>query len=83
MDLKTYISTSKRGTATRLARALGISRSYLSQMASGASSVSPPMSRAIETETDGAVPRTETRKSDWHLIWPELLESHDAVEAER
>lgn len=79
MDLNTYISTSPRGTASKLAAALGISPSYLSQMSSGTSPISPERSVAIERETAGAVPRKETHPNDWWLIWPEL----DGSEAAR
>ncbi|WP_438396424.1 transcriptional regulator [Caballeronia sp. DA-9] len=72
MDLKTYIATAPRGTASKLATALGISPSYLSQLASGLSSISPERCVAIERETFRAVTRKDMRPSDWRLIWPEL-----------
>jgi len=79
MDLKTYISTSARGTASKLAAALQISPSYLSQMASGDSPISPERCVAIERETANAVTRKELKPNDWWLIWPEL----DGSEAAR
>lgn len=72
MDLKTYISNSPRGTASGLARALSISPSYLSQMASGLAPISPERSVAIERATGGAVSRRELRPEDWQRIWPEM-----------
>ncbi|WP_080422483.1 YdaS family helix-turn-helix protein [Burkholderia ubonensis] len=72
MNLKTYISTAPRGTAKRLADALGVSPSYLSQMASGASSINPRRCRQIEDATGGNVTRRELRPNDWHEIWPDL-----------
>lgn len=72
MDLKTYIATAPRGTATKLAAALVISPSYLSQLASGLSPISPERCVAIERETFRAVTRKDMRPNDWRLIWPEL-----------
>lgn len=72
MDLKTYITTGERGTAAKLAAALQVSPSYLSQMSSGASPISPERCVAIERATGGVVTRKDLRPNDWHLIWPEL-----------
>ncbi|RKP46667.1 transcriptional regulator [Pararobbsia silviterrae] len=72
MDLKTYIATSSRGTAAKLAKALRVSPSYLSQMAHGVAPISPERCVEIERETDGVVRRRELRLDDWRLIWPEL-----------
>jgi DNA-binding transcriptional regulator YdaS (Cro superfamily) len=71
MDLKTYIST-ERGRASSLAAALGVSLSYLSQMASGKSPISPERCVEIWTASGGEVTRQELRPSDWKRIWPEL-----------
>jgi len=81
MDLKTYISAGGRGTATRLAEALGISPSYLSQMTGGTSPISPERCVAIERATAGSVTRKELRPDDWHLIWPELIDAVDRMKA--
>ncbi|WP_426110998.1 transcriptional regulator [Massilia sp. PWRC2] len=72
MDLKTYTSA-ERGRATTLAAELGVSLSYLSQMANGQCPVSPNRCVAIERVTGGAVTRPELR-DDWRSIWPELIE---------
>ena len=72
MNLKTYLSTLERGGASRLADALGVSISFMSQMASGSAAISPARCVAIEQETNGAVSRKDLRPDDWHLIWPEL-----------
>lgn len=72
MDLKTYISTSPRGTAKRIAAELEISPSYLSQIAANESLRSPHLCVKIEAVTDGAVRRQDMR-SDWPSIWPELV----------
>ncbi|KMJ46924.1 YdaS family helix-turn-helix protein [Xenorhabdus khoisanae] len=71
MRLNDYISTLKRGEAKRLAEKLGVSSSYLSQMAHGHAPV--PLARCfdIENATDGKVTRKDLRPNDWQKIWPE------------
>lgn len=71
MDLKTYIS-SERGRAAALAARLGVSPSYLSQMANGQSPISPERCVEIWRATNGEVTRPELRPDDWERIWPEL-----------
>lgn len=80
MDLKTYLSTLERGGATLLSEKLGVSISFLSQMASGAAAISPARCVSIEQATVGAVTRQELRPDDWNLIWPELAEKVGAGE---
>ncbi|MFH8134186.1 transcriptional regulator [Pantoea osteomyelitidis] len=75
MHLKIYLENAKRGEATRLARELHISTSYLSQLVSGAASVSPARCIEIEKVTGGAVTRADMRPDDWHKIWPEFTVS--------
>lgn len=72
MDLKNYITTSARGEAKRLASCLAVSRSYLSQMASGVTAINPERCVKIELATKGAVSRKDLRPDDWMHIWPEL-----------
>lgn len=72
MDLKTYIST-ERGRAVALAGRLGVSPSYLSQMANGKSPISPERCVDIWRETGGVVTREHLRPDDWQRIWPELV----------
>ncbi|MBD8531474.1 MULTISPECIES: YdaS family helix-turn-helix protein [unclassified Massilia] len=76
MDLKTYIST-ERGRAVSLAARLGVSPSYLSQMANGKSPISPERCVDIWRETGGVVTREHLRPDDWRRIWPELASAHD------
>lgn len=71
MDLKTFIRTSRRGTAKRLAEQLGISKSYLSQVAAKESLRTADMCVKIERLTLGNVPRQHLR-TNWADIWPEL-----------
>lgn len=73
MNLKTYIEK-ERGRATVIASALGWSLSYLSQMASGKSSISPEKAVLLEQITEGVVSRKDSRPDDWQKIWPELVD---------
>lgn len=60
------------GGAKELADQLGVSKSFLSQMASGVSAISPKRCVEIEIATKGAVTRRDLRPDDWYKIWPEL-----------
>lgn len=73
MNLTQYIE-SQRGNAKSLAEALGVSMSYLSQMAGGAA-INPRRAVEIEQATAGSVTRRDLRPEDWHRIWPELVTS--------
>lgn len=81
MDLKTYISK-ERGNASKLADALKISISYLSQMASGAAPISPSRCVEIEKATGGVVTRRDLKPENWHLIWPELVNKKNPIPRE-
>ena len=68
MDLKHYFSTA-RGAASDLAERLGISPSYLSQMASGAAPISAERAIEIEKATNGLVTCEELHPSaDWAYV---------------
>ena len=71
MNLKQYIQ-SNRGEGKRLAAALDIDKSYLSQMAGNDRPISPERCLAIERATGGVVTRRDLRPNDFHLIWPDL-----------
>lgn len=72
MKLREYLDTSKRGTATNLARALDVSLSYLSQMADGKAPISTERAVLIERETFGIVSRKDMFPESWANKWPEL-----------
>ena len=72
MELKKYIDDLERGEAKKLASTLGVSSSFLSQMASGRCPVSPVRCVEIEVATQGSVTRQDLRPDDWDRIWPEL-----------
>jgi DNA-binding transcriptional regulator YdaS (Cro superfamily) len=71
MDLKTYLS-SERGRASALAAEMGVSLSYLSQMANGKAPISAERCVEIEQKTQGIVPRQHLKPDDWQRTWPEL-----------
>lgn len=75
MLLNEYINA-QRGNATALADKIGVSLSYLSQLAAidpeKRAALSPIRAVQIEEATDRLVTRQEMRPDDWHLIWPEL-----------
>ena len=70
MKLSDYIRA-ERGNGAALAGALGISPSYLSQLAAADAAVSPTRCVEIERATGGKVTRRDLR-DDWLAIWPEL-----------
>jgi DNA-binding transcriptional regulator YdaS (Cro superfamily) len=70
MKLLDYIK-SERGNAKLLSDKLKVSPSFLSQLASGKSPISPERCVLIEQHTDGKVRRQDLR-DDWMAIWPEL-----------
>jgi DNA-binding transcriptional regulator YdaS (Cro superfamily) len=77
MQLSQYFL--ERGNAKFLAEKLGISKSYLSQMASG-KSLSPE--RAIEIENpQKALLRADCLPERWMNIWPEFTPPRATDEA--
>lgn len=78
MDLKSYFA-SERLAAKKLAEALGISPSYLSQISSGTAKVSPERAVEIEIATRGAVTRRDLFPTNWEKIWPELRNLSEAA----
>ena len=76
MDLKTYFR-SESLAAKKLAKALDISPSHLSQMASGKTPVSPARAVQIENATCGAVTRRDLYPDSWERIWPELRDTNE------
>ena len=66
------------GGVGKLAAAIGISQSAVSNWRARGTSPEPVNCVAIEQATDGAVTRQDLRPSDWHLIWPELASKEAA-----
>ncbi|EBQ9001298.1 hypothetical protein BHM34_17355 [Salmonella enterica subsp. enterica serovar Toucra] len=83
MNLKCYIKQSPIGEAKNLAGHLGVSKSYLSQMASGLASISPARCVEIEKKTGGLVTRRDLRPDDWMRIWPELADSEQKTSTQK
>jgi len=81
MTLTEYINVN-RGNGLLLAGMLGVSQSYVSQMASGHRPISPNRCLAIERATGGLVTRGDLRK-DAHMIWPDLGDEPTTHEASR
>ncbi|WP_175010360.1 transcriptional regulator [Burkholderia lata] len=77
MNLKEFISTSERGIAKKLAAFLGVSPSYLSQMASGDSAISERRCVLIGRFSAGKLSRRELRPDDWQEIWPGLAQQKE------
>ncbi|WP_186276366.1 transcriptional regulator [Burkholderia gladioli] len=80
MDLKTYLSSLERGGASKLAEEVGVSPSFLSQMAAGSSAISPARCVLIERATGAVVSRRDLRPDDWRDIWPELTDPEPAAQ---
>lgn len=78
MKLKEYLSQ-KRGATNDLARELGVSKSYVSQLARGVAPIHPNRAVQIETLTGGQVRRWDLI-ADWHKTWPELIGQPGAPE---
>lgn len=72
MQLREYLDQLPRGGASEFAEKIGVSTSYLSQLAAGTTARSPERCVEIEKATDGAVTRKDLRPDDWERIWPEL-----------
>lgn len=73
MQLSDYLENQERGYAKQLAEILGVSKSYLSQLATGKASISPARCIEIEAATKGLVTRADMRPDDWRKIWPEFV----------
>jgi DNA-binding transcriptional regulator YdaS (Cro superfamily) len=71
MNLSKYLEELPRGGASKFASILGVSSSFLYQMAAGSSVISPQRAIEIEVATDGVVTRADCRPHDWQKIWPE------------
>lgn len=77
MTLNDYFSAVP-GRQADLARSLDLPTAQVWQWKEGIRPVPMPYVTRIETATDGAVRRWDLRPSDWHLIWPELIEADGA-----
>lgn len=71
MLLQDYLLSSESGSA-QLMGALGVSRAYLYQMATGRRPITPKRAVLIESVTDGKVSRKDLFPNDWQETWPEM-----------
>lgn len=76
MNIHVYLAA-ERGNTNRLAAVLGISGSLVSQWSRG-KPVSAERCTEIERATGMAVRRWDLRPADWHLVWPELIDTEGA-----
>jgi len=60
------------GGVTRLAFAIGVTQSAISNWKARGTKPNAVYCAAIERATNGLVTRRDLRPQDWHLIWPEL-----------
>ncbi|MET3134291.1 DNA-binding transcriptional regulator YdaS (Cro superfamily), partial [Oxalobacteraceae bacterium GrIS 1.11] len=65
MHLRCFLDSKPRGYQARMAQRLGISPSYLCQIASGTATVSAARAIEIEVDTDGAVTRADILPKKW------------------
>ena len=77
MTLREYLTSLPRGGQKLFAARLKVSKSYLSQLASGQATISPSRAVQIEEASFGVVSRRDTHPSNWMLIWPELATRSD------
>jgi DNA-binding transcriptional regulator YdaS (Cro superfamily) len=74
MNLRDYLTSLPRGGVTKFAAELGVSKSFLLQMAAGKAAISPKRCVLIEALSGGAVTRKfDLHPDDWIEIWPELV----------
>lgn len=80
LSLHEFLADQPRGAVSSLARDLGISRIYLSQLVGRQNGrvPSPELCVVIERQTGRRVMRWNLRPDDWHLIWPELIGAEGA-----
>lgn len=69
MQLALYLDSLSRGDVTKFAKKIGVSVSFLSQMASGYTKIPAHRALAIEVETHGSVSRKELLPDDWQRYW--------------
>lgn len=72
MTLKEYLNKLPRGGKADFAKALGVSRSFLSQLSNGDAPVSVERAVSIEQLSKKQVSRKVFFPSTWEKIWPEL-----------
>lgn len=77
MDIRTYLKK-EAISQSAFGALIGVSQGMVWQWITGATPVSEKYCVVIEQKTDGQVTRKDLRPDDWHLIWPELVQSEAA-----
>ena len=84
MNLNEYLT--ERGQAKQLAEAVGVDAAQVRQWQiaardrshKSARTPSPRYAHVIESATGGKVRRWDLRPTDWHQIWPDLVDAPGA-----
>lgn len=74
MDIQAYL-TAERGRQAWAAKMLGLSATFINQIARGDRPLPVEYHAQFEKLTDGLITRKQLRPNDWQKIWPELI--HD------
>ncbi len=76
MELKQHLkSLADEESRDAFARSCGTTLGHLRNVSYGLRPAAPELCVAIEHQSRRAVTRRELRPDDWHLIWPELVDS--------
>jgi len=78
MELKRYLDSIPIDSRERLASDCQTSWAHLRNVSYGDKTCSAILAALIEVHSGGAVKRWGLRPDDWHLIWPELIETDGA-----
>lgn len=78
MHVLKFLNSISRQDQDRLMVLAGTSVSYVRKACSQGSHLGPALCTSIEKATDGQVKRWDLRPKDWHLIWPELIDTAGA-----
>lgn len=73
MELKAFISSLSQEERDRFAALCETTAGHLRNVGYGIRPCSPFLAALIESASNGAVTRVDLRPSDWHRIWPELV----------
>jgi DNA-binding transcriptional regulator YdaS (Cro superfamily) len=74
MKLSDYLAA-RELSQQQFAEKLGVSQGMVHQWIAGRTPVAAQKAVLIEQTTGGEVTRKDLHPTDWHLIWPELIES--------
>lgn len=78
MKLSDYLADRKL-SQQQFAKKLGVSQGMVHQWIAELTTVAAQKAVLIEQLTEGEVTRKDLRPVDWHLIWPELIDTNTSV----